>query len=177
MAPINKPKIVVATVATILLFIGFNAYQPSLENIQEAEFNSWYEETITKRTAKPQLQGDTTPSAVAVSIIVNEIQSKNVIAQWNIPRTHVASSSDYDMLLRVLQLIKESNLFHLKPVTRSSGKEFSVSITVKTPQQSFQTTISMQAVEESIQLRNLLKLLETHDSLPPPQTVYPTSRL
>lgn len=176
-APAITPKLLVATITVILLFVGFNAFQPPLESVQEAAFNKWYEQHVAHGTQKPSLQSDATLSTITVSVSVYEIRQKNVVASWSIPRPHATPMSDYDMLLRVLQLIRESNLFHLKPDTRSSGEGLSISISIKTPQQSFQTTIPMESAQESIQLKNLLKLLETHDSLPPPQTVYPTSRL
>jgi hypothetical protein len=177
MIPSIKPKILVVAIAVALLFIGFNAYQPPLENIQEAEFNKWYAEQATKGTNKPPLQSDGALSGVTVLVSVYENKNKNVVGEWLVPRAHATNSSDHDMLLRVLQLIRESNLFHLEPDGHSSGKGLSVSIVIKTPAKSFQTTIPMRAVDESIQLKNLLKLLETHDSLPPQKTALPTSRL
>jgi hypothetical protein len=70
-----------------------------------------------------------------------------------------------------LDLIHASDVFHFK---QGTGKELSVHITVRNEQELFETTIPMKVAKKSIQLLNLLKLLEVSDSLPATSRVSPS---
>lgn len=161
-----KPQFLCIILVTAVALVAFNSAQPPLEKIQEAAFNTWYEKTTPKMRTE-----DTEQLDILVTITVQAEAENRALASWTVPRHPNEYVSDRAMLLRVLDLIHASDVFHFK---QGTGKELSVHITVRNEQELFETTIPMKVAKKSIQLLNLLKLLEVSDSLPATSRVSPS---
>ena len=148
----------VAIVASAAL-IAFNTLSYNLESEQLASFNEWYPKAATAlESDNPE---DASKSKLQVTIQVNGGSNSST---FNFPSHSLADASDRAQTSRVLQLLKESKAFG---IPQSSGKkESQVTITVSDEAGSFSTTIDSDAIQDNIQLQNLLKLLEVYAATP-----------
>jgi hypothetical protein len=148
----------VAIVASAAL-IAFNTLSYNLESEQLASFNDWYPKAAS--TLESENPEDASKSKLQVAIQVNGGLSSST---FNFPSRSLADASDRSQTSRVLQLLKESKAFG---IPQSSGKkESQVTITVSDEAGSFSTTIDSDAIQDNIQLQNLLKLLEVYAATP-----------
>lgn len=161
-----KPQFLCIILVTAIALVAFNSTQPPLEKIQEAAFNAWYEQTIPKMRS-----GNSDGASISVAVKVESTELNKPVASWTIPRHPNEYVTDQAMLVRVLELIHESDVFHMK---QGTGSGISVFISVNDNGQIFETTVAMTSVQQSIQLLNLLKLLEVSDSLPATSRVSPS---
>jgi hypothetical protein len=149
---------VVALVASAAL-IAFNTLSYNLESEQLASFNEWYPQAAT-------VLDDTAAENPAKSKLQVTINIKGGLSSstFSFPSRSLADANDRAQTSRVLQLLKESKVFG---IAQSSGKEDSqVTITVSDDTGSFSTTVDASAVQDNIQLQNLLKLLEVYTTTP-----------
>jgi hypothetical protein len=150
----------VAIVASAAL-IAFNTVSYNLESEQLASFNEWYPNAANNLNDQSP---EVSKSKLQVTIRVNEGLSSST---FNFPSRTLADANDREQTSRVLQLLKESKVFG---IPQSSGKNDSqVTITVSDESGSFSTTIDGDAVQDNIQLQNLLKLLEVFAKTPQQQ--------
>ena len=147
----------VAIVASAAL-MAFNTLSYDLESEQLASFNEWYPNAASALTSENPEPGK---SKLQVTIRVNGGLSSST---FTFPSRTLADANDREQTSRVLQLLKESKVFG---IPQSSGKKDSqVTITVSDESGSFSTTIDADAVQDNIQLQNLLKLLEVYAATP-----------
>lgn len=161
-----KPQFLCIILVTAIALVAFNSTQPPLEKIQEAAFNAWYQQVIPKMRS-----GSSDSTSISVAIKVQSAEQNKPVASWTIPRHPNEYVTDQAMLLRVLELIHESDVFHMK---QGTGSGLSVFIKINDSGKLFETTVAMKSVKQSIQLLNLLKLLEVSDSLPATSRVSPS---
>jgi hypothetical protein len=69
--------------------------------------------------------------------------------------------------------VSESGVFGLTNVPAPEADKAYLSIAVKDGEQNFQITVSAAEVEKSIQLQNLLKLLDIFSTTAPPLAIEP----
>jgi hypothetical protein len=150
----------IAIVASAAL-IAFNTLSYDLESEQLASFNEWYPNAASVvDDANAENAGR---SKLQVTIRINGDLSSST---FNFPSRSLTDPNDRAQTSRVLQLLKESKVFG---IPQSSGKKDSqVTITVRDEAGSFSTTVDASAVQDNIQLQNLLKLLEVYAATPQP---------
>jgi hypothetical protein len=147
----------VAIVASAAL-IAFNTLSYNLESEQLASFNEWYPNAANMLSNENPEAGK---SKLQVTLRVNGGLSGST---FTFPSRTLADSNDREQTSRILQLLKESKVFG---IPQSSAKNDSqVTITVSDESGSFSTTIDSDAVQDNIQLQNLLKLLEVYAATP-----------
>jgi hypothetical protein len=149
---------IVAIVASAAL-IAFNTLSYNLESEQLASFNEWYPH------AASALESDSSENAGKSKLQVTiQIEGGLRSSTWKFPSRTLADASDRAQTSRVLQLLKESKVFGIPQISRK--KDSQVTITVSDESGSFSTTIEGDAVQNNIQLQNLLKLLEVYTATP-----------
>jgi hypothetical protein len=65
-----------------------------------------------------------------------------------------------------LQLVSESKVFQVPPITRELSGENYLRISVSDQTKRFETVVTLKSVSENIQLQNLLKLLQLFGNAP-----------
>jgi hypothetical protein len=155
----------VALVASAAL-IAFNTLSYDLESEQLASFNEWYPTaTSTLESENPE---EVSKSKIHITIRVSGGLTNST---FTFPSHSLADTTDREHTSRVLQLLKEGKVFG---IPQASGQQDSqLTITVSDEAGSFSTTIDSDAVQDNIQLQNLLKLLEVYAATPQ-QPVNPT---
>lgn len=166
-----KPKFLVAALLTVMAIVAFNLSQPRLHSEQGAQFNLWYETAVVKLA--PSTDPKDADLRLSISITVRDPAQAPNPTTWNLPAQSLLDINDRDNTARILQLIKESGVFDLSPLS-SPAKETSVlTIVVKDQERHFETALPLRAAQDNIQLRNLLKLLEVYAASPPRTEVTP----
>lgn len=151
---------------TIVLVIGslvlFNVLSGKLDTEKLAAFNEWYPPIAT------MLSEEETPptSSLRVTIQLTGSFAPSGTTAQTFPAHSLADPRDREQTFRVLQLLSEAKVFGLPAVTRPYDGGSYVTITVSDEKASFQTIVNADTVEKSIQLKNLLKLLELYAATP-----------
>jgi hypothetical protein len=158
-------KTTVTTLVIIAALIAFNAFNVKLESENLAAFNEWYPKTATTLESSDQA----TKSRLQISIRIN---SALTTSAWTFPPHTLADTTERSQTSRVLQLISESKVFGLPSVSHPKEGGSYVTIAVSDENVSFSTTVTSEAVENNIQLQNLLKLMEVY-AVTPSQPVNP----
>jgi hypothetical protein len=154
-------RAITTIVLTIMALIAFNLSQPGIQSINGAAFNSWYPHGTAKLTSQNN------EAAISIAITLNRPSNGESTSpkRWDLPNKAAHDTGETMKtpdISRVLQLIYESKVFELSPVTaplnQASGY---LTITIADNDNRFETTVGYRAIEESIQLRNLVALLES----------------
>jgi hypothetical protein len=154
------------TGVTVALVIGslilFNVFIGKVDTEKLAAFNDWYPPiaTILSEEEPPPA------SSLRVTIQLSGSFARGGTTSQTFPTQSLADQRDREQTFRVLQLLSESKVFGLPAVTRPHEGGSYVTITVSDERASFQTIVNADTVEKSIQLKNLLKLLELYAATP-----------
>lgn len=138
--------------------VAFNSLYGKLETEQLAAFNEWYPATQTILQSESGEQ--VSKSKLQVTI---RLQGGAQNSTWTFPSKSLTIPEDRERTMRVLQLISEAKVFGLPSSSKSAD---ALTISISDESVSFSTTVSGASVQESIQLQNLLKLLEIYSSTP-----------
>jgi hypothetical protein len=162
-----RPKYLLGVLFAAMALVAFNLGQPGIERDTASAFNKWYQNTSTKLT---QTQDSNNPGlSLGITITLKGPGQLNPPNVWNLPETSLSDPNERENTIRALQLVSESGIFGFAPLRNPSPDTPSLSLTVKDTSdteapQKFEIVIPFSAVEENIQLRNLLKLLEIHST-------------
>lgn len=165
-----SPHYIIGAVAALGLFIIFNATRPGLETETQARFTQWYEDAssyLTKTEGSPA----TVRKILATITLKTDSLPDGKPSQWIVPNRGLEESEQRSRLARVLELIKESQIYgnsaYLVSNPVSPPPTFPhLSVTVIEGENTFSAAIPLKDLEKSIQMKNLLKLLEIFSSTP-----------
>jgi hypothetical protein len=162
-------RLAAGAVLAVVLLVAFNVLRPGIQSELEASFNDWYE-TTGKTVDAPQ-KAD--PPKVTVHVRLSGPVNGMGAGDWSVPQRGYASNEDRQRVARVLQLIHESGVFHLRPVPQTDDGRPYITVSIVDGARSFETTIPFSEVSTNVRLQNLLKLLEVFNATQPP-AVNPT---
>jgi len=163
-------KAALTTLLVVACLIAFNSFNSSLESELFARFNEWCPKTLA--TLDGENASQTPPSKVKITIGISGPLASSSHSPWSFPAHSLADATERSQTARVLQLISESKVFGLPSVKRQREGDSYLSISITDEGIQFDSTVSMDEVKESIQLQNLLKLLEVY-ALTPPTPINP----
>lgn len=142
----------------ILALLVFNLTGPGLQSDLLVSFNQWYDSSGSAlAVADPSTLGS---RKLSVTVTVTGRPAAPSSKSWTLPARSLTEGPDRDSTARVLQLIRESGVFGLRPLRNAAGDTPSVSIAVRDGEKLFETTVAARDVDRNIQLQNLLKLLD-----------------
>lgn len=173
MAPTNVTTIkrLVAIAFMVMAIVAFNLSRPSLKNDLLTSFNEWYQ------GASPLLQAPNDSKqadlSLKISISLSSRAGGNKPSVWSLPARSLLEPEDRENTARILQLIRESGVFGLRPVSENAGHKDSIHFSIKDGEQQFEISVPFEEVENNIQVKNLLKLLDVYANTPPPSDVEP----
>jgi len=153
------------------VLIAFNLTQVRIESNLLSSFDAWYKRVAV--TLGPISAPQETDQSLKVVITLHSPQTQSGLATWTLPRTSLLDANDRENTARILQLISESRIFGLRPLRGESGGRPSLAISVTDSQQQFQTTVSLEDIQDNIQIQNLLKLIDVYSHTEPGTSVEP----
>jgi hypothetical protein len=168
---IIKPKFLITALFTVMALVAFNLGSPTLHNNLQSSFNEWYRGASEKLLPSAELKE--TDLSLQVSILVRDPSHGTTPSVWQLPTKSLLDPVDRENTGRVLQLLSESGIFGLSSVRDQATSPSLMSVTVKDAQKQFEIAVPLEAVQENIQLRNLLKLLQVYSSTPSSSEVTP----
>lgn len=142
----------------ILALLVFNLTRPALESDLLVSFNDWYATTAPKLEQADPAALSTVKLSVTVGLAGRPTPPPNL--SWTLPVRSLAEQADRENTARVLQLVHESGIFAQRPIKLVHDGGSYLSISVRDGERRFETTVPASEIEKSIQLQNLLKLLE-----------------
>ena len=162
----SKQVVITVALSAIALVI-FNLGRDVVGSPQQADFEDWY------TLAVPSIEATQPGSAAVADIRVTVAVGGTRHNQWTVPATSLADSEERSRLVRVLQLLKESQVFGLRSLNQAESSAETVSITVTDKEKAFRTIIPLEATTRNIQLKNLLALLDVFAATPASTQVEP----
>jgi hypothetical protein len=156
------------------ILIAFNLTHIRIESDLRSSFESWYQHTSQTLTMSSPLKE--TDQSLKVSITLNSPQNHPTPATWTLPRTSLLDTLERENIARILQLLSESKVFGLRPLSGDAADRPSLAIAVSDSQQQFQIVVSLEDIQENIQIQNLLKLIDVY-SHTEPSTSFEPARL
>jgi hypothetical protein len=168
---ILKPKFLVAALFTLMALVAFNLGSPTIQNNLQTSFNEWYQGVADKLSPTADLKE--TDLTLQISIVVKDPSRGATPSAWQLPTRSLLDPTDRENTGRVLQLLRESGIFGLSGVRDQANAPSVMSVSVKDAQKQFEIAIPLDAVQENIQLLNLLKLLEVYSNTPSASEVLP----
>ena len=167
---LSSQALLTAAIAIIAVAL-FNLSRGRPESDLMLRFNDWY-----KQTAPLLEQSDAAALSnvkLSVTISASGRPTPPPTVTWTLPARSLTETEDRENTARVLQLVSESGIFGLTGVSSPEADKAYLAITVKDGEQNFQITVSAAEVEKSIQLQNLLKLLDIFSNAAPPLAIEP----
>jgi hypothetical protein len=155
----SKKNVITGILAVAALLV-FNIGRDVATSEQQAQFDDWC------TLAVPSIEATQAGSAAIADIHVTVSVAGAQRNQWTIPTTSLADAEERSRLVRVLQLLKESQVFGLRGLKEVGPADQVITITVSDKGRSFQTTVPYGTTNRNIQLQNLLTLLEVFASSP-----------
>ena len=168
---ISTQALFTAAIAIIALVI-FNLNFPGVESDALVSFNKWYAETSPKLERGDAASLSNVKLNVSIGLINRPTPPPSL--SWTLPARSLADASDRDNTARVLQLIHESGVFGQRVVTKTRSDISYLTISVRDGDTVFQTTVPAEEIEKSIQLQNLLKLLDIFSKTTPAHEIEPS---
>ncbi len=168
----SSQTLLTAAVAIIAVAL-FNLSRPSsIESDLAVGFNTWYVQTA------PLLEkADAAALAnvkLTVTIGLTGRSTPPPSLSWTLPARSLTEATDRENTARVLQLVSESGVFNVKSIkTPEEGVSY-LTISVKEGENSFETTVQAEEIDKSIQLQNLLKLLDVFSKTDSPVAIEPS---
>lgn len=151
-------KYLLGSVLAIMALVAFNLGQPPITSDLADDFNNWYQATTVRLSPSAELRD--ADFALQITISVHHRDREAIPTVWNVPSSSLRDPRERESTARVLQLIRESDVFGLTSLHSYDKNSPRISITAKDKDHEFSVTLPYTAVEQSIQLQNLLKLLE-----------------
>lgn len=160
---------IIGLCATIL--IAFNLTHIRIESDLLSSFESWYQHASKVLATTSTLKE--TDQSLKVSITLNSPQTRSTPATWTLPRTSLLDASERENTARILQLLSESKVFGLRPLSGDAADQPSLAIAVSDSHQQFQITVSLEDIQDNIQIQNLLKLIDVYSHTEPSTSLEP----
>jgi hypothetical protein len=155
----------------VAILIAFNLTHIRIESNLLSSFESWYQHVSQTLAASSSLKE--TDQSLKVTITLNSPQAHSTPATWILPRTSLLDASERENTSRILQLLNESKVFGLRPLRGDAATQPSLTILVKDSQQEFQIAVSLEDIQDNIQIQNLLKLIDVYSHTEPSTSVEP----
>ena len=157
---ISNQALFTAAVA-LLAVVVFNLSSKPLPSDLAVDFNRWY--TATAPILEQTVPSD--PSALAnvkLSVTIQLIgrPTPPPTLTWILPARSLTENQDRSNTARALQLVRESDVFTMPPVSAPKSDASYLVISVRDGDKQFNTTVPASEIEKRIQLQNLLKLLD-----------------
>jgi hypothetical protein len=160
-----------AVVAVLALAI-FNLTRPALQSDLLVEFNGWYKGTSSLLAqTDPATLGN---SKLSVTVSLTGRPTPPPTLSWTLPSGALTETTERENTARVLQLIHESGVFGLPTIKNPKADAPYLSISIRDGERSFETTVPAAEVEKSIQIQNLLKLLDIFEKSGPGVAIQPS---
>lgn len=155
----------------VAILIAFNLTHIRIESNLLSSFESWYQHASQTLTASAPLKE--ADQSLKVTITLNSPQHSATSSTWTLPRTSLLDASERESTSRILQLINESKVFGLRPLRGDASSQPSLTILVKDSQREFQIAVSLEDIQDNIQIQNLLKLIDVYSHSEPSTSVEP----
>lgn len=143
-----------------MALIAFNLGQPGIQTDTASAFNKWYQTAAAQLAQAGDAQGS--HLSLRLTVTVQEPVRGDSPTVWNLPTTSLNYPEERENIARALQLIRESGVFGFAPLRNPTASASLLALRVHDATQHFEIVVPLQVVEESIQLQNLLKLLEIY---------------
>lgn len=153
------------------IIVAFNLTHIRIESDLLSSFDSWYQHA--SQTLSASSTPKETDQSLKVSITLNSPQTQAAPATWTLPRTSLLDASERENTARILQLLGESKVFGLRPLSGDVANQPSLAIAVSDSHQQFQITVSLEDIQENIQIQNLLKLIDVYSHTEPSTSLEP----
>lgn len=153
MSLFTRRSIVVALTLILLIAINSNARPAKTET--ESKYESWLKQTESLLSSP-----DNSPAGVPLVVIRATALRAGQPIKWELSSSNEVFDRN-DQLVRLLDLIREGNIFGNKATSASSDPEL-FTITVEDAKSSFKTTVSPKDIESNLPVRNMLKLFEVY---------------
>lgn len=167
---LSSQALLTAAIAIVAVAL-FNLSRSPVQSDLLLEFNDWY-----KHTAPLLEQQDVAALGnvnIAVTIAASGRPTPPHTITWTLPARSLSETADRENTARVLQLVSESGIFGLKGVSAPAPDQPYLSVAVRNADHQFSITVPAEQVEKSIQLQNLLKLLDVLSQTAPPLAIEP----
>jgi hypothetical protein len=155
----------------VAILIAFNLTHIRIESNLLSSFESWYQHASQTLAASSPLKD--ADQSLKVSITLNSPQARSTSSTWTLPRASLLETSERDNTSRILQLINESKVFGLRPLRGAAMSQPSLTILVKDSQHEFQIAVSLDDIQDNIQIQNLLKLIDVYSHSEPSTSLEP----
>lgn len=156
----------------VAIMIAFNLTHVRIESNLLSSFDTWY--AHASKSLASVSPAKETDQSLKVVITLNSPQTQAAPATWTLPRTSLLDAGDRENTGRILQLISESRIFGLRPVRGEAASQPSLAVSVTDNQQQFQITVSLEDIQDNIQIQNLLKLVDVYSHAELPASVEPS---
>jgi hypothetical protein len=153
-----KTKTILGVALTVLALVAFNRNQLSVNTEALSSFGQWYQDTASKLSPGAELREGNLP--LRITITLNDPSSSAPSTVWELPKRSLLELDERDNTLRILGLINESGVFGLRRLPNPSKEMGYLSIAIKDEQRDFVSAVPLSVVNDNIQLRNLLQLLQ-----------------
>jgi hypothetical protein len=164
-------KFLVTIIFGIMALVAFNLGQPGIQTDNAIAFNSWYDEASSRFLPNSELSD--ADLALRIQVTAKDPSLGETPSVWSFPNNSLREPDEREDTGRVLQLIRESNIFGFAPLKDPLNAKSALSISIKDGDQSFDTTVPYNITESNIQLKNLLKLLEVFSAKTPAADLEP----
>ena len=147
------PKKIAIIALTVIALIVFNRSSVSVKSAEQVDFESWLvgvEKVFQSAEPLPETEG------VITVRVKSEIRSRPF--EWTLSSSN-SSPDQNDKLLRILALLRESNVF-TGPLGSRSTNSNRIQIDVNQGQRSFSALITEEDVALNVKAQNMLKLFE-----------------
>jgi len=143
--------------AIVIMLVAVNLRGGPAKSSLQAQYEIWLMQK------EPELSAPANPEAPDPGISLRLIsREKGQEGDYRLAGT----AGDRQKLLRLLQLVREANLFSLSKWKTGMENWPGISLMISEGERTFRTQFSFEDVEDNLPARNLLKLLQIY-SLPP----------
>jgi hypothetical protein len=158
-------KYIVAGLFGVMALVAFNLGQPGIQTDNAIAFNDWYQSASGKLL--PNSEISETDLNLHIKISARDPSLGAAPTEWILPASSLREPEERENTGRVLQLIRESNVFGFTPISDPERSQSVIALDVKDGDQSFSIAVPYNVIEKNIQLKNLLKLLDVYSTQKP----------
>jgi hypothetical protein len=161
-----SPRYLIGGAAAVALFLAFNLSRPPLETETQAQFIAWYEGASAYLNGTGEQNPAPRPIQATITLVSDTTPSGKTTS-WSLPVGAPEERELRSRLARVLELVKESGVYASRTyLVATPPRRPHVAITVTEDTKNFTAHVPLTDIEENIQLKNLLKLLEIFTASP-----------
>jgi hypothetical protein len=159
---------IVFSIIFILCLVLFNASQRSLKSREAREFENWLNETeeVLIENTVPLTQAITTQESPETDdsslLVAPSIKVTASFADGNTMIFHVGKESDTKKALRILQLIRETNVFSAEQASEPADGDPLITVEVSDENNHFVRSVRHLTISEKSSTGVLFKLLQTY---------------